>query len=143
MSETARIEQNIPTVYIQSLLGRYIMILLKYELTNSRKQQIGKIFLEALTKFIQKIKESRKEQKLDDTLLFLISHICGDFNRFFLINSPPNKFNRFIQKEFYEILHSLFKVLSPPSYFKRPVSIGKKTGDEKFKEKYDYLKLFY
>jgi hypothetical protein len=144
LNETAQIGQSITIVYIQSLLSRYISILLKYELTNFGKQVLGTIFLETMNKFIQSKNESLKDLKTDDKLLFFMNLLCSDFNKFFIKNSPPNNSNRFIQKELDKILKSLSKILSPPKgYFKRPIIIGKEGDDNDLKEKYDYLlKLF-
>jgi hypothetical protein len=144
LNETAQIDQNIINVYIQSLLGRYISILLKYDITNFGKQVLGSIFLETLNKFIQSKNKSLKNLSIDDKILFFLHNICSDFYKFFIKNSPPNKSNRFIQKELDEILKSLFKILSPPTgYFKNPIIIGKDGSDNDSKEKYDYLfKLF-
>ena len=140
LNETAQIDQDITSIFIQSLLGRYISILLKYHITNFGKQVLGTIFFETLNKFIQSKDKSLKNLQVDAKILFFLHNLCTDFNKFFIKNSPPNKSNRFIQKELDGILHSISKVLSPPTgYFKRPVLIGKKEEDDDLKEKYNYL----
>ena len=143
--ETTQIDQNIINVYIQSLLGRYISILLKYDITNFGKQVLGTIFLETMNKFIQSKIESLKNLQSEQKILFFVSSVCKDFDKFFIKNCPPSKSNKFIQKEFDEMLQSLSKILSPPlGYFERPVIIGKnEDNDGDLKEKYNYLqKLF-
>jgi hypothetical protein len=105
---------------------------------------LGTIFLETLNKFVQSKNESFKDAKLDVKLLFFIHHICGDYDKFFIKNSPPSKSNRFIQKELDELLKSLSKILSPPKrYFETPpIIIGKKEDNES-KEKYEYLIMLF
>lgn len=136
LRQTDIIEYDITNAYIQSLFGRYISILLRYDITNFGKQILGTILLETLNKFIQSKNESLKNLQLEDKILFFTNLLSGDFYKFFIKNSPPSKSNKFIEEYLDKVLKSLCKILSPPSgYFKKPVIIGSNTkNDDDLKE---------
>ena len=145
LRQTEIIEYDITNAYIQSLFGRYISILLRYDITNFGKQILGTILLETLNKFIQSKNESLKNLQLEDKILFFTNLLSGDFYKFFIKNSPPSKSNIFIEDYLGKMLGSLSKILSPPpGYFKSPVFIGNhKKNDDELEKKYNYLsKLF-
>ena len=145
LRQTETIEYDITNAYIQSLFGRYISILLRYDITNFGKQILGTIFLETLNKFIQSKNESLKNLQLEDKILFFTNLLSGDFYKFFIKNSPPSKSNIFIEDYLEKMLGSLSKILSPPpGYFKIPVFIGNhKKNDDELEEKYNYLSTLF